>query len=90
MKYTLFKTNKFRRSFKKIKLSNNEEMNYIDILYKLLNGIQLDEKYKDHQLKGELKEFRECHVKPDLLMIYRFKSDVLELIDIGNHSELFE
>ncbi len=90
MKYGLFKTNKFQRSFKKIKLTNSDEINYIDILYKLLNATSLDIKYKDHQLTGNLKEFRECHIKPNLLLIYRIKDNILELIDIGSHSELFE
>ncbi|MCH9740981.1 MAG: type II toxin-antitoxin system YafQ family toxin [Epsilonproteobacteria bacterium] len=60
------------------------------MVYKLLNGEELETKYKDHQLKGNLKEFRECHVKPDLLLMYRINDDVLELVDIGSHSELFK
>jgi mRNA interferase YafQ len=90
MKYKLARTNSFKRSFKKLKLSDEDELNYIEVLYKLLNEIELDKKYKDHQLKGNLKEFRECHIKPDLLLIYRFKNEYLELIEIGSHSELFK
>ena len=90
MKYKLAITNSFKRSFKKLKLSDEDELNYIEVLYKLLNEIELDKKYKDHQLKGNLKEFRECHIKPDLLLIYRFKNEYLELIEIGSHSELFK
>ena len=90
MKYKLARTNSFKRSFKKLKLSDEDELNYIEVLYKLLNEIELDKKYKDHQLKGNLKEFRECHIKADLLLIYRFKNEYLELIEIGSHSELFK
>jgi mRNA interferase YafQ len=89
MKYKLARANSFKRSFKKLKLSDKEEVYYIDILYKLLNGIKLEARYKDHQLNGELKDFRECHIKPDLLLIYRYKDGFLELADIGSHSELF-
>jgi len=90
MKFKLSRTNSFKRAYKKLKLNDDEELIYIDVLYKLLNEIKLDEKYKEHQLKGNLKEFRECHLKPDLLLIYRFKNEYLELIEIGSHSELFE
>ena len=90
MKYKLVRTKTFKRSFKKLNLSDTDLQNFIDIVYKLSNDISLDKKYKDHQLRGELKEFRECHIKPDLLLIYRIKNNKLELIDIGSHSELFE
>ena len=89
MKYRLLRTKTFKRSFKKLNLTDTDLQNFIEIIYKLSNALILDKKYKDHQLKGELNEFRECHIKPDLLLIYRIKNDKLELIDIGTHSELF-
>ena len=89
MRYKLVRTKTFKRSFKKLNLTDDELQNFIEIIYKLSNGLALEQKYKDHQLKGELKEFRECHIKPDLLLIYRIKNIRLELIDIGSHSELF-
>ncbi len=90
MKYQLARANSFKRSFKKIKLTDTEETNYIEVVYNLLNGEPLEDKYKDHQLKGNMRDFRECHIKPDLLLIYRIENDALELVDIGSHSELFE
>ena len=89
MKYKLSRENSFKRSYKKLKLSDKEEQAYIDIIYKLLSDERLEEKYKDHQLKGSLEAFRECHIKPDLLLIYRIQNNTLELVDIGSHSELF-
>jgi mRNA interferase YafQ len=71
-------------------LTDDEETNYIEVIYNLLNGQDLETKYKDHQLKGNMKDFRECHIKPDLLLIYRIENNVLELVDIGSHSELFK
>ena len=88
MKYQLERSNNFKRSFKKKKLNDEEESAYIDVIFKLLNGIELEEKYKDHQLKGNLKEFRECHIKPDLLLTYKIIDDMLILADIGSHSEI--
>ena len=90
MKYKLARENSFKRSYKKLKLSDKEEQSYIDIIYTLLNDEILEAKYKDHQLKGSLEAFRECHIKPDLLLIYRIKNNTLALVDIGSHSELFK
>ena len=89
MKYQLGRSNSFKRSFKKIKLTDEEELNYIEILYKLLNAQELQRKYQDHSLKGNFKAYRECHIKPDLLLIYRINDNILELVDIGTHNYLF-
>ena len=90
MKYRLFKTNQFKRSYKKLQLTDNQDQAFIDVVYKLLNDITLDEKYKDHMLKGEYASFKECHLKPDLLLIYKIDDNVLKLVEIGSHSELFD
>ena len=90
MKLRLFKTNQFKRSYKKLKVKDSEEQAYIDVAYKLLNGIKLDEKYFDHNLKGEYGGFRECHLKPDLLLVYTIENDTLKFVDIGSYSELFD
>ena len=90
IQYRLFKTNQFKRSYKKLRLTDEEDLAYIDIVYNLLCKVKLVEKYKDHQLIGSMKEFRECHVKPDLLLIYMIEDNILKLVDIGSHSELFK
>lgn len=63
----------------------------LDIVLKLANGENLEEKYKDHLLIGNFKGCRECHVKPDLLLVYKINESVLELtlVEIGSHSQLF-
>ena len=90
IKYTLFKTNQFKRSYKKQKLTDSEDLAYIDIVYNLLCANELASKYKDHQLKGDMQDFRECHIKPNLLLVYMLDENVLKLVDIGSHSDLFE
>ena len=90
IRYRLFKTNTFKRSYKKKRLSDEEELAYIDVAYNLLCDNKLVEKYKDHQLIGKMKDFRECHIKPDLLLIYMIEDETLKLVDIGSHSELFD
>lgn len=56
----------------------------------LSKGEELPEKYKDHQLVGPLKDFREIHLRPDLLLIYQISEDTLILLRLGSHSELFK
>lgn len=61
------------------------------IIQRLLNGEKLEEKYHDHQLSGTLKNFRDCHIHPDLVLIYKIEEDILLLtaVNIGSHSNLF-
>ncbi|RVY70544.1 type II toxin-antitoxin system YafQ family toxin [Helicobacter pylori] len=67
----------------------------LKLLYKVVENLAkeqlLDPKYKDHPLKGALKDFRECHLKPDLLLVYQIKKqeNTLFLVRLGSHSELF-
>ena len=63
-----------------------------DIIEKIRNGVVLEEKNKDHELKGKYEGFRECHIQPDWLLIYLLEDDVLilTLVDTGTHSDLFD
>ena len=56
----------------------------------LSNGVVMKEKYCDHDSKGNWKGYRECHINPDLLLIYKYQgnNDIL-LYRIGSHSELY-
>ena len=80
----------FKKSFKK--LNENEKKLTKDIIWQLVNNEELASKYKDHALIGSYKGFRECHVKPDLLLIYKKQNEILLLtcVEIGSHSELFQ
>ena len=57
----------------------------------LLKGSRLPEIYKDHLLTGEWYAYRECHIAPDLLLIYKIVKQAKELllVRLGSHSELF-
>ena len=65
------------------------ELLYVTELLK--NRKNLPKKYQDHQLKGKLKSFRECHIFPDFLLVYEIEKDllILSLIRMGSHSEIF-
>ena len=62
-----------------------------DVVDDLRQGKALDEKYKDHILKGDYAGFHECHIKPDWLLIYSLSNDtlILTLSRTGSHSNLF-
>ncbi|EIT3284903.1 type II toxin-antitoxin system YafQ family toxin [Salmonella enterica] len=64
---------------------------WAEVLNCLCYDLELPEKYRDHELSGKLKGIRDCHVKPDLVLLY-FKNgdDYLQLVRIGSHSELFD
>jgi mRNA interferase YafQ len=60
------------------------------VLVKLATDQALDAHYRDHDLSGDWAGYRECHVKPDLLLIYRkSNADNLRLARLGSHSQLF-
>ena len=56
---------------------------------KLLQGESMPPKMVDHALHGNWKGYRECHLKPDLLLIYMLADTELTLVRLGSHSELF-
>jgi mRNA interferase YafQ len=88
--YSIFRTTKFKKDYKR--LLKSEQSKLKEVIVKLANGEKLDEKYKDHKLIGNYLGTRECHIKPDLLLIYRIDNNVLELalVRVGTHSELFQ
>lgn len=80
----------FKKDYKRIKFSGRYNIRELErVIVKLSNNQQLEPKYCDHELNGKLKNVRECHVFPDLLLMYRYVSTGLYLIRLGSHSELF-
>jgi mRNA interferase YafQ len=64
-------------------------LNVGHVIKQLQLGETLPEKYVDHPLSGDWQHYRDCHVKPDLVLIYKIDSSSLTLARIGTHSELF-
>ncbi|MFG6393128.1 MAG: type II toxin-antitoxin system YafQ family toxin [Lachnospiraceae bacterium] len=92
MKYELILSGKFKKSLKAAK-KRGLDIALLDLVVdKLLQGIPLDAKYKDHALKGSWKGFRECHIQPDWLLIYLIEDDILTLtlVDTGTHADLLK
>jgi len=85
-------TKQFQKSFNKIlssgKVKRIEVESVVDMLSK---GEKLSEIYRNHKLHGEYMGYEECHIKGDLVLIYKIEKEqlILVLIDLGSHSELF-
>jgi len=86
-------TTQFKRDFKRIIKSGapkNIESTLEAVVNHLVNDIPLPASLRDHALKGVYLGSRECHVRPDVLLIYeKSEGNTLLLIRLGNHSELF-
>ncbi len=92
MKYEVRFTNQFKKDLKLAKKQGKSIEKLFEVVEKLANGEKLEAKYKDHELIGNYKGCRECHIEPDWLLVYEVINDVLVLMlyRIGSHSELFK
>lgn len=81
----------FKKQLKKLELKNDELEELLKVIILLAERKSLDEKYKNHKLSGNYSKYYECHIKPDVLLIYNYENNklVLYLYVIGSHSELF-
>ena len=82
-------TKRFEKDIKKLQKQNVDLTDMKDIIKKLISEEPLDEKNKDHKLIGNYVGRRECHIKPDWLLIYKIKDDFIIFERTGSHSELF-
>ena len=92
MKYEIKFTTQFKKDLKLAKKQGKNLNKMYAIIEKLANGESLDAKFRDHDLTGNYKGCRECHIEPDWLLIYEIVNDVLILMlhRLGSHSELFK
>lgn len=88
---TLKAVTQFKKDFKKYRHNEDILDEFEQVVNLLKDEKQLPQKYLDHPLSGNYKGMRECHIRPDTLMIYWInkKTSSLYLERIGSHSELF-
>ena len=79
----------FKRDVKRIQKRGNDMEKLKLVIHNLVCAEKLPVKNRDHQLKGFLKDCRECHIEPDWLLIYRIEGSELCLIRTGSHADLF-
>ncbi len=91
MKYEVKWTSQFKKDFKKLNKSAEDMKRFRAVVEILAEGQPLPEEYHDHKLTGNYIGVRECHIRPDWLLIYKHYDDVLvlQLIRTGSHSKLF-
>ena len=83
-------TSSFKKDYKRLKRSGHYVMDELKSVVELITKDEtLPEKYCDHPLTGNLRDCRECHIKPDWLLIYQLQLNELVLVRTGSHSELF-
>lgn len=82
---------KFKRDYKKIVKRGYNIALLEEVLSLLQQGVTLPEQYHDHSLSGNYAGYRECHITPDWLLIYKVEQNVLilTLTRTGTHSDLF-
>jgi mRNA interferase YafQ len=88
--YQIQFTAKMKKDVKRMKKRGKSISKLTSVLSILASGEPLPEQYRDHQLSGNRAGFRECHIEPDWLLIYRVENDILILIaaETGTHSDL--
>ncbi|WP_294208084.1 type II toxin-antitoxin system YafQ family toxin [uncultured Solobacterium sp.] len=89
--YKIRPSAKFQKDLKRIQKRGYDITLLKDVLNLLVNGKILPIKYKDHNLSGNFKGCRECHITPDWLLIYEIAENelILYLTRTGTHSDLF-
>lgn len=80
---------KFRRDVKRL-LRQGADLSRLKLVVEILVAEQpLEARFRDHALVGNWKGYRECHIQPDWLLIYRVTNDELQLVRSGSHADLF-
>ena len=89
--YKLYYTNRMKRDVKRI-LKRGKDINKLNkVLNLLIQNGSLPKEYLDHQLTGNLKDFRECHIENDWLLMYQIIEDelIITATSTGSHSDIF-
>lgn len=89
-------TRRFRKDYKKLKHSGKKNIQKLrNIMEQLIDGKILDATHRDHLLQGEWKDFRDCHIEGDWMLIYKLDknkqgNEIITFCATDNHANLFE
>jgi mRNA interferase YafQ len=90
MSLAIRQSTRFRRDVKRL-LRQGVDLSKLEVIITTLAAQKSpDERFRDHALIGNWKGFRECHIEPDWLLIYRVEGNELQLARTGSHAQLFE
>ena len=84
------RTTQFRRDAKLLRKQGLDLSKLDNVIRKLVEEETLEERYRDHALVGNWKGYRECHIAPDWLLIYKIEHNELLLATTGSHANLFD
>ena len=89
--YRIIYASRMKRDMKRIRKRGKDLSKLVNVLSILSSGQPLPEMFRDHPLSGELRDFRECHIEPDWLLIYQIQEDrlILTATATGTHADLF-
>lgn len=83
-------TNQFEKDLKKMKERGKDLKKIVFVMKVLERNDQLESRYRNHKLTGNYKDYWECHIEPDWLLIYKKSFESITLITTGTHSDLFK
>ena len=86
---TPVRSGQFRRDVKRAEKRGKDLRKLRQVLELLIPGEELPASYKDHALTGDWKGYRDAHIEPDWLLIYRVAADEIHLARTGSHADLF-
>ena len=85
----IVQSSRFKRDIKKARKQGKPLEELQSIIKMLVQQKPLPKKHQDHNLSGDYVNYRECHIRPDWLLIYKTTDKDLQLVRAGSHSELF-
>jgi mRNA interferase YafQ len=88
--YTVVYCKKFKKNLELMIQRGKDPEKIKPVIITLASGQPLDAKHRDHPLTGNFKGFRDCHIEPDWILIYRIEADTLYLERTGTHSDIFK
>ena len=83
-------TKAFRQDFKRMVKAGKDMQKLLELVELLEQEKPLDEKYKNHPLLGVWKDYQECHIAPNWLLVYRIDGDTITFARTGSHSDIFQ
>ena len=83
-------TTQFKRDYK-LQSKRHRDLDLLDnVIRALVNEQALPVNNRDHRLQGDYRDYRECHIEPDWLLIYKIQNDNIYFVRTGTHSDLFK
>jgi mRNA interferase YafQ len=85
----IIRTTQFKRDVMRCEKRGKDNTKLRALILLLAEGTTLPANYKDHPLSGDWKHYRDCHIEPDWLLLYKIDGNDLYLVRTGTHADLF-